>query len=56
MHTSMIANTTAARTGIAPANTRAEVGSMKNAMIMAPNTMKGERKKRRRTILIPACN
>ena len=36
--------------------TAAEGGSMKNAMIMAPNTMKGERKKRRRTILIPACN
>ena len=42
--------------GIATANTAAEGGSMKNAMIMAPNTMKGERKNNLSAILMPDCS
>jgi len=51
----MIPNTITASTGIAAANTSAALTSMVNAMIMAPNTMNGERKNNLSTRFTPFC-
>ena len=51
----MIPNTTANSTGITPAKMSAAFTSMVKAMIMAPNTIKGERRKRRSTRFTPVC-
>ena len=48
-------NITTDRSGIAATNTRAAFASTINAIIMAPNTMNGERRNRRSTILTPDC-
>ena len=53
--TTMMPNTTMDNNGIAATNTSAAFTSMVNAMIMAPNTMKGERRNRRSTMFTPFC-
>ena len=51
----MMPNTTRDSSGIAATNTRAAFTSTVKAMIMAPNTIKGERKNRRSTMFTPFC-
>ena len=51
----MIPNTTTESRGIVTTKISAALTSMVNAMIIAPNTMHGERRNRRRTILTPFC-
>ena len=53
MHTSIIANTTAARAGTATTNTSDDFTSTVNAIITAPNTTNGERRTRRRVRFVP---
>ncbi len=55
MHTSIIANTTAARAGTATTNTSDDFTSTVNAIITAPNTTNGERRTRRRVRFVPVC-
>ena len=52
---SMMPNTTTDRMGMATTNTSAAFASTKNAMIMAPNTTKGERSNSRRARFMPVC-
>ena len=52
---SMMPNTITASTGMATANTSAQRTSMMKAMIIAPNTMKGERRNKRSARLTPDC-
>ena len=52
---SMIPNTISASTGIAATNTSAAFTSIVNAIIIAPNTINGERRNSRSTMLIPFC-
>ena len=47
--------TMTASTGIATAKTSAALTSIVNAIIIAPNTINGERKNRRSTRLTPFC-
>ena len=54
MPPSMTPNTTAASRGMVTAKIKAERLSMVNAMTIAPMTMMGERKSRRRVMLTPA--
>ena len=51
----MTPNTTTDSSGMAATNTRAAFASTVNAMIMAPNTINGDRRKRRSTRLTPDC-
>ena len=51
----MMPNTTRASRGMATTKISALLTSMVNAMIMAPNTMMGERRNRRRTMFTPDC-
>ena len=51
----MIPNTITIRTGSVMKNTRDAFAFTENAMIVAPNTINGERINRRRNILIPVC-
>ena len=51
----IIPNTTIASTGIVAANTSAALKSIVNAIIMAPNTINGERKNNLNTRLTPFC-
>ena len=53
MPPSITPNTTSARSGMAAAKISARCASMVNAMIMAPNTMMGERSVSRSVMLIP---
>ena len=55
MLTSRMPNTTMQSTGIVTANTMAVRTSTVNAMIMAPNTTKGDRSSRRRVMFTPFC-
>ena len=48
-------NTTTDNNGIATTKISAHFTSMVNAMIMAPNTMIGERKNRRKVMFTPDC-
>ena len=48
-------NTTTDSRGITTTNTRAERTSTVKAMIMAPKTMNGERRNRRRNRFSPVC-
>ena len=48
-------NTTKESRGMITAKIQARLGLTKNAMIMAPNTMTGERKSRRNAKLMPVC-
>ena len=52
---SMMPNTTTDSTGMANANHSAACASMVKAMIMAPNTTKGERKSSRKARFSPVC-
>lgn len=49
----MMPNTTTDNRGMAATKTRAALASTVKAMTMAPNTMKGERRNKRRTRLTP---
>ena len=51
----MMPNTTRESSGMAATNTRADFTSMVKAMIMAPNTINGERRNRRSTMFTPFC-
>ena len=51
----IIPNTTIANKGMATTNTNALFTSMVNAIIMAPNTIIGERKNNLSTIFTPDC-
>ena len=51
----MIANTTTDSTGMVTTKTSAACQSTVKAMTIAPSTIKGERKKRRSTMLSPFC-
>ncbi len=51
----MIPMTTTARAGMVTVKISAHFTSTLKAMIMAPKTMMGERKKRRSTMLTPFC-
>ena len=51
----MIPNTTTDKSGIVTTNTSAALTSTVNAMTIAPNTIKGERRNRRRNRLTPDC-
>ena len=55
MVTSMIPNTITESTGITTTKIMAAFTSTVKAMIMAPNTMNGERRKRRSTRFTPDC-
>ena len=52
---SIMPNTITQSTGITPTNTSAAWASMVKAMIMAPNTTKGDRSSRRRHRFTPLC-
>ena len=49
----MMSATATNSAGITAANTHADGGSIKNAAIIAPNTIKGERRNRRRNMFTP---
>ena len=51
----MMPNTTTDSTGMTTTKIRAAFTSMVKAMAMAPNTMKGDLKKRRKNKLTPDC-
>ena len=51
----MIPKTTTESRGMVTTKIRAAFTSMVNAMIIAPNTIQGERRNRRSTILAPFC-
>ena len=53
--TSMMPNTTTDSSGMVTTNTSAAFTSIVNAMTIAPNTINGERKNRRRTRFTPFC-
>ena len=55
MLTSMMPNTTAERAGMAATNQSAARASIVKAMIMAPNTTKGDLSSRRRARFSPVC-
>ena len=52
---SIMEKTAKKRSGMATANTNAQRQSMKNARIIAPNTMKGLRRSSRRPMFNPVC-
>ena len=52
---SMMPKTTMDSRGITTTNTMADFTSTVKAMIMAPNTMKGDRRNRRRNRFRPVC-
>ena len=51
----MIPNTTIERRGIVTTNIRAALTFIVNAITIAPNTIKGERRNSLRTMLTPDC-
>jgi len=55
MDSSIIAKTTIKSAGMATTKVKAALVSTVNAIIMAPNTIKGERSNRRNVRFIPVC-
>ena len=55
MHSAMMPMTASASSGMTATKTSAAAQSTVNAMIIAPNTMSGERSSRRSVMLTPDC-